>query len=155
MAKQGLWANINRRKKLGISRPKSKSTISKEAYANMKAGFPKRKKLRDGGDVTGEKYYKLERERQNKFKKSEKHLDRKYRDIIEKEREFDYINSIRPEDSTVEPMYFKKGGMISAGATLDKRKRVLTKSRTMLAKGGIAKGCGKIMSNRRKFTKVY
>jgi len=43
-AKQGLWANINRRKKLGISRPKSKSTISAKAYANMKAGFPKKKK---------------------------------------------------------------------------------------------------------------
>ena len=43
-AKPGLWANINRRKKLGISRPKSKTTISKEAYANMKAGFPKKKK---------------------------------------------------------------------------------------------------------------
>lgn len=40
----GLWANINRRKKLGISRPKSKSTISKEAYDNMKKGFPKKKK---------------------------------------------------------------------------------------------------------------
>ena len=40
--KVGLWANINRRKKLGISRPKSKSTISKKAYANMKAGFPSR-----------------------------------------------------------------------------------------------------------------
>jgi hypothetical protein len=47
MAKQGLWANINRRKRLGISRPKSKSTISKKAYANMKAGFP-RKKLAAG-----------------------------------------------------------------------------------------------------------
>ena len=43
-AKPGLWANINRRKKLGISRPKSESTISKKAYANMKAGFPKKKK---------------------------------------------------------------------------------------------------------------
>jgi hypothetical protein len=43
-AKPGLWANINRRKKLGISRPKSKSTISTKAYANMKAGFPKKKK---------------------------------------------------------------------------------------------------------------
>ena len=43
-AKPGLWANINRRKKLGISRPKSKSTISAKAYANMKAGFPKKKK---------------------------------------------------------------------------------------------------------------
>jgi len=44
MVKQGLWANINRRKKLGISRPKSQTTISKKAYANMKAGFPKKKK---------------------------------------------------------------------------------------------------------------
>jgi hypothetical protein len=43
-AKPGLWANINRRKRLGISRPKSKSTISAKAYANMKAGFPKKKK---------------------------------------------------------------------------------------------------------------
>jgi hypothetical protein len=44
MAKQGLYANINARKKKGISRPKSKSTITPQAYANMKAGFPKRKK---------------------------------------------------------------------------------------------------------------
>jgi len=48
-SKPGLWANINRRKKLGISRPKSKSTISKEAYANMKAGFPDKKS--EGGLV--------------------------------------------------------------------------------------------------------
>ena len=39
MAKRGLYANINRRKRLGISRPKSKSTISAKAYANMKANF--------------------------------------------------------------------------------------------------------------------
>jgi len=44
MVKQGLYANINKRKKLGISRPKSKSTISKKAYSNMKAGFPKKRK---------------------------------------------------------------------------------------------------------------
>jgi len=37
----GLYANINARKKKGISRNKSKSTISPKAYANMKAGFPK------------------------------------------------------------------------------------------------------------------
>ena len=37
----GLYANINARKKKGISRSKSKSTITPEAYANMKAGFPK------------------------------------------------------------------------------------------------------------------
>ena len=44
MAKRGLYANINRRRKAGTSRPKSKSTISPKAYANMKAGFPKKKK---------------------------------------------------------------------------------------------------------------
>ena len=42
--KQGLYANINRRRKLGISRKKSESTVSPKAYANMKAGFPKKKK---------------------------------------------------------------------------------------------------------------
>jgi len=44
MAKPGLYANINRRKKLGISSSKKKSTITPKAYANMKAGFPKKKK---------------------------------------------------------------------------------------------------------------
>jgi hypothetical protein len=39
-----LYRNINARKAKGISRPKSKSTISPKAYANMKAGFPKKKK---------------------------------------------------------------------------------------------------------------
>lgn len=43
MAK-GLYANINARKKKGISRPKSKSTITEKAYKNMKAGFPKKKR---------------------------------------------------------------------------------------------------------------
>jgi hypothetical protein len=38
-----LYANMNKRKKAGTSRPKSKSTISKTAYANMKKGFPKKK----------------------------------------------------------------------------------------------------------------
>jgi|TARA_R100001460_G_scaffold18038_1_gene38361 hypothetical protein len=40
--KKGLYANINRRRKLGISRPKSKSTVSPKAYGNMKKGFPKK-----------------------------------------------------------------------------------------------------------------
>lgn len=44
MAKQGLYANINKRKRKGISRSKKNSTISPKAYANMKAGFPKKKK---------------------------------------------------------------------------------------------------------------
>ena len=36
-----LTKNINARKKAGKSRPKSKSTISKKAYKNMRKGFPK------------------------------------------------------------------------------------------------------------------
>ena len=44
MARPGLYANINRRKKAGTSRYKKNSTISPKAYANMKAGFPKKKK---------------------------------------------------------------------------------------------------------------
>ena len=39
-----LVRNINKRKKAGTSRPKSKSTITAKSYANMKAGFPKKKK---------------------------------------------------------------------------------------------------------------
>jgi hypothetical protein len=63
----------------------------------------------------GDKYYKQEQARQKKFKESEKELDKKYKQILEKEREFDYLNSIRPEDSTVEPMNFKKGGLVKKG----------------------------------------
>jgi hypothetical protein len=40
----GLYANMNARKKKGISRSKSESTVTPDAYANMKAGFPKGKK---------------------------------------------------------------------------------------------------------------
>ena len=39
-----LYKNMNARKKAGTSRSKSKSTITKKAYSNMKAGFPKKKK---------------------------------------------------------------------------------------------------------------
>jgi len=39
-----LYENINKRKRAGTSRPKSKSTVSPKAYANMKAGFPNSKK---------------------------------------------------------------------------------------------------------------
>jgi hypothetical protein len=43
MTKKGLYHNINQRKKKGISRPKSKTTISAKNYANMKSGFKKGK----------------------------------------------------------------------------------------------------------------
>ena len=41
-----LYENINKRRKAGKSRPKSKSTISPKAYKNMKAGFPKKKEMK-------------------------------------------------------------------------------------------------------------
>ena len=41
-----LYRNINKRKKAGTSRSKSKSTISAKAYRNMKAGFPNSKAKR-------------------------------------------------------------------------------------------------------------
>ena len=44
MARRGLYANINARKRAGTSRPKSKSTITAKSYRNMKAGFPKKRK---------------------------------------------------------------------------------------------------------------
>jgi hypothetical protein len=44
MQKKGLYYNINKRKKAGISRPKSKSTISPKAYKAMKSGFKKKAK---------------------------------------------------------------------------------------------------------------
>ena len=34
-----LAGNINKRKKLGISRPKSKSTVDQKQYAKMKRGW--------------------------------------------------------------------------------------------------------------------
>jgi len=43
-AKKGLYFNINQKKKAGTSNTKKKSTISTKAYANMQAGFPKKKK---------------------------------------------------------------------------------------------------------------
>ena len=38
-----LYKNMNKRKKEGTSRSKQNSTVSPKAYANMKAGFPKKK----------------------------------------------------------------------------------------------------------------
>jgi len=38
-----LYENINKRKKAGTSRSKSKSTISPESYSAMQKGFPKAK----------------------------------------------------------------------------------------------------------------
>lgn len=39
-----LVKNMNKRKKNGTSRSKKDSTVSPKAYADMKAGWPKKKK---------------------------------------------------------------------------------------------------------------
>ena len=39
----GLYDNMNARRKDKTSRSKADSTVSPKAYANMKAGFPKKK----------------------------------------------------------------------------------------------------------------
>jgi hypothetical protein len=41
-----LVGNINRRKRKGISRPKSRSTVSKKSYRAMQRGWPGAKKKR-------------------------------------------------------------------------------------------------------------
>lgn len=38
-----LVKNMNKRKKAGTSRPKSKSTVSDKAYKDMQKGWPKKK----------------------------------------------------------------------------------------------------------------
>ena len=40
--KNSLVANINRRKRAGKSRSKSRSTVSKESYDQMEKGWPKK-----------------------------------------------------------------------------------------------------------------
>ena len=42
--KNSLVGNINRRKRKGTSRPKSRSTVSKKSYRDMQRGWPAKKK---------------------------------------------------------------------------------------------------------------
>ena len=46
--KNSLVNNINRRKRAGKSRPKSKSTVSKTAYRDMQQGWPRSRKNKAG-----------------------------------------------------------------------------------------------------------
>ena len=43
MKKKGLLYNINKRKSSGTSRPKSKTTVSPESYAQMKNNWGRKK----------------------------------------------------------------------------------------------------------------
>jgi hypothetical protein len=42
--KNSLVANINKRKRAGTSRPRSRSTVSRDAYREMEEGWPHSKK---------------------------------------------------------------------------------------------------------------
>lgn len=59
--------------------------------------------------MSGEKYYKQAKEKQKKFRESEKKLDEDYKKKIKEESEFEGVNRLFLEDSTKEPE-FKKGG---------------------------------------------
>ena len=68
--------------------------------------------------MSGEKYYKQERERQKKFKESEKKLDENYKKVIQEELDAEKYSRLFPEDSTREynPVeYYKEGGLVSRG----------------------------------------
>ena len=47
--KNSLVGNINRRRRLGISRDKDESSVSHEAYERMKKDWPKKKKAKKKG----------------------------------------------------------------------------------------------------------
>jgi len=47
--KNSLVANINRRKRKGTSRPRSRSTVSKKSYREMRQGWPRSKKKKWSG----------------------------------------------------------------------------------------------------------
>jgi hypothetical protein len=50
--KSSLVANINRRKRAGTSRPKSRSTISSAAYDRMEQGWPAKPKKKTASPKT-------------------------------------------------------------------------------------------------------
>jgi len=129
--------------------------------------------------MAGEKYYKAEKERQRKFLESEKALEENYKKVRKEESDFEYLNSLFREDSTREynPVeHYEKGGMTKSKKKIQKaylgravRQPTETdkefemrheyhtpfKGPQKAKKGGIAKGCGKVMSNRRTVTKMY
>ncbi|MCJ7571951.1 MAG: hypothetical protein MUO82_08765 [Candidatus Thermoplasmatota archaeon] len=65
--------------------------------------------------MSGEKFYKQERARQKKFREAEEKMNKRVKEIDDEATEFEYLNSIRPEDSTADPMNFKDGGLVSRG----------------------------------------
>ena len=68
--------------------------------------------------MAGDKYYKAEKARQKKFREAEKEMDENYKKVRKEESEFEYLNSLFPEDSTREynPVeHYQKGGLVGKG----------------------------------------
>jgi len=65
-------------------------------------------------DYSGNKIYKEEKRRQEKFKRSEENLNKNYKKVMEEESRQEALNRLHPEDSTVEPE-FAKGGLVGKG----------------------------------------
>ena len=71
------------------------------------------------------KYYKEERARQARFKKSEEEMNKKYKEMTDEESAFEYLNSLHPEDSTREynPVeHYIDGGSVMVKTKLGKNK---------------------------------
>jgi len=62
-----------------------------------------------------DKAAKKAEEEQKKFRESEEKMNKRVKEIDDEQTEFDYLNLIRPEDSTADPMNFKDGGLVSRG----------------------------------------
>ena len=68
--------------------------------------------------MSGEKYYKQAKEKQNKFKESEKKLNENYKKVVQEEMDAEKYARLFPEDSTREynPVeHYKSGGLVGRG----------------------------------------
>ena len=122
-----LYENINRRRKLGISRSKKDSTISKGSYSDMKKGFPEKAKkgklieedlvdVSSFGDKAMDKYnkYKDSKETQlhSKTKKEgqQKAKDRALNEMLQEEKvkpNFSHGGEVRGGGAAIRGLGFK------------------------------------------------
>jgi hypothetical protein len=75
-------------------------------------------KIKKEFDLNLKKAAQLAEEEQKKIREAEKKLNEDYNKKREEEREFEYLNSIRQEDSTrpYNPVeHYKDGGLVSRG----------------------------------------
>jgi hypothetical protein len=122
-----LYENINKRRKLGISRSKADSTISKGSYSNMKKGFPEKAKkgklieedlvdVSSFGDKAMDKYnkYKDSKETQlhSKTKKEgqQKAKDRALNEMLQEQKikpNFSHGGEVRGGGAAIRGLGFK------------------------------------------------